>query len=103
MSRIRRIWQQLRADRRKFGMACGCLALALLFWARLIVITDMPRTAIAEPLVDEGRVSHDTADRSASHNEPLVNARSTLDSTPNRDPFAPARPRTAPAAHPVAE
>ena len=46
---IRRLCLQLTADRRRFGIFCGLLAVALLFWTRLIVIQDMPRVAMAEP------------------------------------------------------
>ncbi len=54
MSDRRNLWDQLRSDRKKLGMICACFALAMLFWARLIVIADMPRTAIAEPSTVEG-------------------------------------------------
>ena len=102
MSPARKAWQHLRADRRKFGMVCACFLLGMLFWARLIIITDMPRTAIAESLVHEGSAQRGTVDR-PSHNESGVTAPLMLDSTPNRDPFAAARASTAPSARPVAE
>ena len=53
MSRIwlsmRRLSLQLTADRRRFAIFCGLLAVGMLFWTRLIVIQDMPRVAMADP------------------------------------------------------
>lgn len=46
---LRRLSIQLTADRRRFGIFCGLLAVAMLFWTRLIVIQDMPRVAMADP------------------------------------------------------
>jgi len=46
---LRRFAIQLTADRRRFGIFCGLLAVAMLFWTRLIVIQDMPRVAMADP------------------------------------------------------
>ena len=46
---LRRLLVQLTADRRRFGIFCGLLAVAMLFWTRLIVIQDMPRVAMADP------------------------------------------------------
>ena len=39
----------VRRVRWRQGVLGACLVLGLLFWARLIVVTDMPRTAIADP------------------------------------------------------
>lgn len=49
MLRLRRFWIRATADRRRFGMLCVALSVALLLWARLIIVTNMPRMAIAVP------------------------------------------------------
>ena len=52
MQRLSMIWRrltiQMTADRRKFGVLCALTALGLLFWARIIVINNLPRTVLAE-------------------------------------------------------
>jgi hypothetical protein len=50
--KMRKIWQKLIADRRRFGLFCGLLFVGLLLWARIIVIARPPRTAVAEPHAD---------------------------------------------------
>jgi len=45
---IRRIKQQLLADKRKLGLMVSLLGLALLLWGRLL-LKDVPRTAVADP------------------------------------------------------
>jgi hypothetical protein len=45
---LRRFWIRLTADRKRFGLLCGALAVGMLLWARLIVLTNIPRTAVAE-------------------------------------------------------
>jgi hypothetical protein len=56
MHRFNMIWRrltiQLTADRRKFGVLCTLTALGLLFWARIIVINNLPRTVLAEDGVE---------------------------------------------------
>ena len=46
-----RLRDALRARRGRVGAVCAIAALGLLLWARLIVVSNMPRMAIAE---DEG-------------------------------------------------
>ena len=103
MSGTRNFLHQLRADHKKLGMICACLALAMLFWARLIVIADMPRTAIADPPALEGRAERGPSDRVTSHNEADATATVTMETTPNRDPFAQQRTSGTPAQRSVAE
>lgn len=45
---LRRIWVQLTADRRRFGVLCGTCAVGLLLWARLIIVSNVSRTAMAD-------------------------------------------------------
>lgn len=44
---LQRLWIQITADRRRFAMFCGAVAVGLLLWARIIIISDPPRTALA--------------------------------------------------------
>jgi len=46
---LRRIWIQLTADRRRFGILCAVFGAGLLLWARLIIVSNMTRMAVAEP------------------------------------------------------
>ena len=92
MQRLSMIWRrltiQMTADRRKFGVLCALTALGLLFWARIIVINNLPRTVLAEDgsqLVAEGQASENTG---TSENQPLDVRVVVLDATPERDPFS---------------
>ena len=49
MVKLRRLWIQLTADRKRFGALSVLLVLGLLLWARIIVISNLPRTAVADP------------------------------------------------------
>jgi hypothetical protein len=44
---MQRLWIQLTADRKRFGVLCAMLGVGLLLWARVIVVTNIPRTAVA--------------------------------------------------------
>ena len=84
---LRRFMVSLTADRRKFGVFCALLALGLLFWARIIVIKNLPRTVMADGeavavLADGGEGSEKWSDK----NNPEVRSIS-LDLQPERDPF----------------
>jgi hypothetical protein len=47
---LRRFWIRLTADRRRFGILCAALAIGLLLWGRLIIVSQPPRTAVADPV-----------------------------------------------------
>ena len=49
---LKRIWHRLTADRRQFGLFCTLCFVALLLWARIIVIERPPKTAVATPVVE---------------------------------------------------
>lgn len=53
----RRFWTWLNADRKRFSVACLLTLFGLLLWSRLILVSNMPRTAIAD---DEEEVQPDT-------------------------------------------
>jgi hypothetical protein len=87
---LKRYWIQLTADRRKFGALCAMVALGLLLWARLIVMSNMPRTAIAE---DEHEAEGDSTETAGPITAtPPRPERSpvavTLDADVRHDPFA---------------
>jgi hypothetical protein len=103
MSDPRRFPSRLRSNRKKLGMICGCFALAMLFWARLIVIADMPRTAIAEPRSVEGPAARGPSERESSDNETDASTTIPMETTPNRDPFALQRTPSATTQRSVAE
>lgn len=93
---LRRLWIQLTADPKKFGALCAAFALGLLLWARLIVVSQPPRTALAnEPVTSPGvKSSSRTTAALGTDKEPLTHAsdaratvRIELASTPERDPF----------------
>lgn len=103
---LRRLWIQLTSNRKRFGLLCAALCVGMLLWARLIVVSRMPRTAIADdgPAsagevakvdrrgdADPSRIASDGrelrvsgADQSAPPSTPL---RVALHRTPARDPF----------------
>lgn len=82
---LRRLWLQLTIDRRRFGVLCGVIGCALLLWARLLILSDMPRTAIADP--DAAAVAATASDGPAGSDKPKRAVRATLRANPSRDPF----------------
>ena len=45
---VKRVWIQLTADRRRFGVLCATFGVGLLLWARLIIVSNVSRTAVAD-------------------------------------------------------
>lgn len=96
---VRRIWIQLTADRKRFWALCVVLAMGLLLWARLIIVSRPPRTAMADETAavsgpkGEGFHAKDSkSDRATT--KPSGAARSNRKSThielsasPSHDPF----------------
>lgn len=80
MSRRRSLLATARG--RRTGVLVTAVAIGLLLWARLIVISRMPRQAIAEP--PDGAAA--TATESARAARPIPR-RVALDAQPLRDPF----------------
>lgn len=82
MLHVRRLGVRLTADRRRFAILCMLMAVALLFWTRLIVIKRIPRTALADPnlvLVTEAEVPAEMVAK-------IVDV--VLPERPDRDPFS---------------
>ncbi|MDY7108379.1 MAG: hypothetical protein SYC29_07050 [Planctomycetota bacterium] len=88
MVTLRRYWLQLTADKKKFTVLCVMIGLGLLLWARLIVISNMPRTAVAE---EEASASASTTPATdaphVSDNRGGVAIPVALAERPERDPF----------------
>ncbi len=86
---LRRLWIQISADRRRFGVLCAMLLLGMLLWGRIIVTSNLPRTAIADPVpkpapTPAGGTPH-SADPSDKPKSPPLQVQ--LARLPNRDPF----------------
>jgi hypothetical protein len=79
---LRRFGVRLTADRRRFGILCLLMAVALLFWTRLIVIKRIPRTALAET---ELLIAQDSL--SDQHDARMEIVTVVLPDQPQRDPF----------------
>jgi len=67
---LRRLWIQLTADRKRFAALCAVVALGMLLWARLILVSKLPRTAVADdpaaaPAAAEAPTTGEPADGSA--------------------------------------
>ncbi|XAM01090.1 hypothetical protein OT109_06815 [Phycisphaeraceae bacterium D3-23] len=46
--KLNRLWRQMTADKKRFGIMCACLAAGLLLWGRLILLEKVPRVATAD-------------------------------------------------------
>lgn len=91
---MRRLWIQMTADRRRFGIFCAMLGVGLLLWARLIVVTNTPRTVVADESNQSAQLIQPTAPaqsetdrRSSVQNENQPPLRLVLARKPQRDPF----------------
>ena len=87
MTTPRTAMERLAARPARLGMAGIVLVLGLLFWARLIVVSDMPRTAIADE--DPGATSPITS--TSSDSEPR-DSESVTDSEQDETPASPHYP-----------
>ncbi len=59
---LRRFWVQVTADRRRFGVLCVVATIGLLLWARMIIVSNMPRTAVAQPRASGSDARAETAE-----------------------------------------
>jgi hypothetical protein len=88
--RVRRLWIQMTSDPRRFGALCGCMLLGLLLWARIIIVSNMPRTAVANEAQNPGASGNDpgsTAAVSGSAKSPRSTITIDLATAPDHDPF----------------
>lgn len=77
--KMKQTWQRLTADRKRFGFFCTLLLVALLLWARIIVITRPPRTAVADQLFVNAVAETVSSDK--------IFIPVHLDTTPTKNPF----------------
>jgi hypothetical protein len=82
---LRRLWIQITADRKRFGVLCAMLLIGLLLWARIIVTSDLPRTAVAKDPAHAPDGSREGGDGADGDRGPPVRVR--LWRTPARDPL----------------
>ncbi len=82
---LRRLWIQISADRKRFGIFCAAFLVLLLFWARLIVVSQAPRVVMAEEDEQVNTASTDVEKVSDKPVAPPIDIE--LDQIPNRDPF----------------
>ena len=82
---LRRLWIQVTADRRRFGLFCALVALGFLLWARIIVISNIPKEAVANPKPSQPKQPNgSTAGTDNTADEPVQVA---MARRPLRDPF----------------
>ena len=86
-AQIRRITDSLVANRRASAVFCALVVVALLFWARLIVISDMPRTAIADT-TEPHAATTSRPGSTASKKGAVGEHQGDSDAHSARDPFA---------------
>jgi hypothetical protein len=46
--KLRRLWIQVSSDRKRFSLLCAVVLVGLLLWTRIIVVSNLPRTAVAD-------------------------------------------------------
>ncbi len=87
MVMLRRLWIQITSDRKRFGLLCAMLALGLLLWGRIIVTSNVPRTAMAGE-AGPGRGTTPLGPATGASDKPLgPPVRVKLARQPRRDPF----------------
>lgn len=83
---LQRFWLQLTADRRRFSVLCAVCVVGLLLWSRMVLISNVPRTAMADPTP---KIKHGgELPKPDVLPERRTEAVAVLASRPNRDPFA---------------
>jgi len=75
---LQRFWIRLTADRRKFSAMCVLGVVGLLLWARLLLLNDVPRTGLAEPVKDAASIAGTTSETK----EPGKTDRPSIESAP---------------------
>ena len=84
---IRRLWIQLISDRKRFGLLCGMLLIGLLLWGRIIVTSNLPRTAVADdPGAHAGGITPSDATSGSPDKHPRRTRQVKLARKPIRDP-----------------
>ena len=78
-----RLWIQVTADKKKFGVLCILAIAVLLFWARLLIVSRIEKTAYADTTANSP--DEDTEETSDRRAYPVI--RVAMDDRPMRDPF----------------
>ncbi|MDG2055349.1 MAG: hypothetical protein P8J86_11655 [Phycisphaerales bacterium] len=86
-TRLRRLWVQITTDRRRFALLCSLTLVGLLLWSRIIVISQMPRSVIADDPSIASAMDSDSPDLRKSDNPTKVAVLVHLADIPDRDPF----------------
>jgi hypothetical protein len=86
------MWVQLTSDRKRFGALVAVCLIGLLLWARIIIVSNPPRTAVAGQESNSSASDADEGGESTSHIGHAESARAPalpvmLAIAPNRDPF----------------
>ncbi len=91
---LRRMWVQLTSDRKRFGALVAVGLVGLLLWARIIIVSKPPRTAVAgqESSADAESAGGGSGDGAANrtghtHSERTPALPVVLAVVPSRDPF----------------
>ncbi len=84
---LRRLWIQITSDRKRFGLLCAMLLIGLLLWGRIIVTSNLPRMAVADPPVNVGTKPPGGGRPGGTDNHAMRTVTVTLARTPNRDPL----------------
>lgn len=91
---LQRLWIQVSSDKRRFGLLVGCLAIGLLLWGRIIVISQPPRRAIADDGTAVAKDTKSPKSPTTATSEKQVELRDLetvyvhLADSPSRDPFS---------------
>lgn len=85
--KLRRLWIQLTSDRKRFGMLCAVVVVAMLLWARLIVVSRMPRMAVADEFAESAVNGTESESTSGDQLGSVTPISVSLASAPKRDPF----------------
>ena len=72
---LQRLWIRVTADRRKFSAMCVLAVIGLLLWARLLLLHDVPRVGLAEPVSTVKGAGAATSET----NEPDTNDRPSIE------------------------
>ncbi len=88
MLMLRRLWIQVTSDRKRFGVLCAMLLLGMLLWGRIIVTSNLPRTAVAGEDGSSGPLTPPIGNGTGTSDKALrPPVKVTLAREPRRDPF----------------
>lgn len=89
--KLRRIWRQALADKKKFGVFVTTVMVGLLLWGRLIFVEKVPRVATADPSARSAEAAQNRDEQGVGPPllfKPLPRVRVSLNDQLKRDFFA---------------